>query len=48
MVNVTFFKGPDMLAEFGRVSEFCESENVEVYLSFNKLIKRNGQKLLSE
>ena len=44
MVNVTFFKSPDMLAEFGRVSKFCvrlaviESENVEVYLSFNKPI----------
>ena len=23
MVNVIFFKGPDMFAEFGRVSVFC-------------------------
>ena len=26
MVNVIFFKGPDMFAEFGRVSVFCVSE----------------------
>ena len=26
MVNVIFFKGPDMFAEFGRVSVFCVLE----------------------
>ena len=26
MINVIFFKGPDMFAEFGRVSAFCVLE----------------------
>ena len=26
MVNVIFFKGPDMFAEFSRISVFCVSE----------------------
>ena len=30
MVNVIFFKGPDMFAEFGRVSVFCVLEQCSV------------------
>ena len=30
MVNVIFLKGPDMLAEFGRVSAFCVLERCSV------------------
>ena len=30
MVNVIFFTGPDMFAEFGRVSVFCVSKRCGV------------------
>ena len=30
MVNVIFLKGPDMFAEFGRVSVFCVLEQCSV------------------
>ena len=30
MVNVIFFKGPDMFTEFGRVSVFCVLERCGV------------------
>ena len=30
MINVIFFKGPDMFAEFGRVSAFCVLEQCSV------------------
>ena len=32
MVNVIFLKGPDMFAEFGRVSVFCVLEQCGVVL----------------